>query len=304
MLADSAEAPVIDLATTLRTEHGFNAAVPVLADIRSPARAGDLVTRHRPHVVFHAAGYKHVPLLEAHPVEAVATNVLGTKNMVEAARAAGVERFVSFSTDKAVRPTNVLGQTKAAAEWIVGRWGDYAPGSRYSSIRLANVVDATGGIVRRFRRQVDDGGPLTVTDPRATRLLMTSTEAVTLALVAGALGDPNGALWLDVGPPVRIVDLGRRLADGREIDIEVIGLRPGENLHEESFSDGGEISATPCDRVFRSALPPVDPVWLEAWTSELAELVERASDEGVRHALATAYELPAGELAASAAGVM
>jgi FlaA1/EpsC-like NDP-sugar epimerase len=302
VLSDSTEGPV-DLVTALRHEYGFTAAVPVLADVRSPTRANELVARYRPDVVFHAAAYKHVPLLEAHPVEAVATNVLGTKNMVDAARAVGVERFVFFSTDKAVRPTNVLGQTKAAAEWIVATSGDDGPGSRYSSIRLANVVDATGGILARFRRQLQHGGPLTVTDPRTTRLLMTSTEAVVLALVAGALAGSSGAYWLDVGPPVRILDLAHRLTAGREIDIEFIGLRPGENLNEESFSDGDEISETACDGVFRTALPPVDSIWLDAWTSELAQLVARASDEGVRDALAALRELHEGESAALAAGV-
>lgn len=302
MLADSAEAAVIDLAVTLMRSHGVDTAVPVLADIRNHASAAELVARHRPNVVFHAAGYKHVPLLEAHPVEAAATNVLGTKNMVEAALAAGVERFVSFSTDKAVRPTNVLGQTKAAGEWIVSSWGDEARGQRYSSIRLANVVDATGGILPRFRGQIERGGPLTVTDPRATRLLMTSTEAVGLALVAGAVGDPGGAFWLDVRPAVRILELGRRVASGHQIDIELIGLRPGEKLHEESFSEDGESSPTPCPGVFRTALPRMDSTRLDAWISELADLVGRASDEGVRAALAAPHGLRADELAASAAG--
>src|SRR6185295_6967820 len=153
----------------------------------------------------------------------------GTRNMVEASRAIGVERFVFFSSDKAVRPRNVLGQTKAAAEWLVAAAGDQLAGSRYSSIRLANVLDATGGILRCFRRQIQYGGPLTVTDPRATRLLMTSGEAVALALVCPAIGDSSSAFWLDVGPPVRIVDFASKLAAGREIDIEFIGLRQGEN---------------------------------------------------------------------------
>jgi dTDP-glucose 4,6-dehydratase len=297
VLVDSAEATLVELATTLRAERGPTSTAPVLADIRSAARMAEVLARHRPDVVFHTAAYKHVPLLEAHPSEAAATNVLGTKNLVEAARAVGVERFVSFSTDKAVRPANVLGRTKAAAEWIVAAAADDVPGSRYSSVRLANVADAPAGILECFRRQANLGGPLTVTDPRATRLLMTSSEAVALAFVAGGLGGSGDVLWLDVGPPVRILDLARRVAAGRKIEIELVGLRPGENLREASFSDGDQ-SATPCDRVFAAALPRVDPIWLDAWTSELAELVDRASDEGVRRALATLFELPS-ELAAS-----
>ena len=301
---DSAEAPLADLIALLRDGQGFDATepVPVLADIRSPARVGELLARHRPDVVFHAAAYKHVPLLEAHPVEAAATNILGTKNVVDASCAIGVERFVSFSTDKAVRPTNVLGQTKAAAEWLVAASGDDIPGSLYSSIRLANVVDAPGGILQCFRRQLQQGGPLTVTNPQATRLLMTSTEAVALAFVAGALAEAAGAVWLDVSPPVRILDLARRLAAGRELGIELIGLRPGENLREESFTDGSDVFATECEGVFGAALPRVDPIWLDAWVSELAELVQGASDERVRNALAALYELPT-ELAASTGGL-
>ena len=291
VLVDSAEGPLVDLVARSRSEWGSTDAVPVLADIRSPARAIDVVARYRPHIVFHAAAYKHVPLVQANPIEGVATNVLGTKNMVEASRAIGVERFVLFSSDKAVRPRNVLGQTKAAAEWIVAAAGDHVPGSRYSSIRLANVLDATGGILRCFRRQIQHGGPLTVTDPRATRLLMTSTEAVALALVGAAIGDSSSACWLDVDPPVRIVDIARKLAAGREIDTQFIGLRQGENLEEGSFSDGNETSATRCEGVLKTALPPVDSVWLDAWTAEVTEFVERASDDEVRRALDAVYAL-------------
>lgn len=297
VLVDSAEAPLVALVTTLRIERCPTEAVPVLADIRNGARMSEVLARYRPDVVFHTAAYKHVPLLEAHPSEAAATNVLGTKNVVEAARAVGVERFVSFSTDKAVRPTNVLGRTKAAAEWIVAAAADEVSGSSYSSIRLSNVVDAPGGILECFRRQAIRGGPLAVTDARATRLLMTSVEAVALAFVAGGLEGSADALWLDVGPPVRILDLARGVAAGRDIAIEIVGLRPGENLREESFSDGDR-SATQCERVFATALPRVDRIWLDAWAGELAELVDRASDDGARRSLAAVFELPA-ELAAS-----
>ena len=221
--------------------------------------------------MFHAAGYKHVPLLEAHPVEAVATNVLGTKNMVEAALAAGVERFVSFSTDKAVRPTNVLGQTKAAGEWIVSSWGDEARGQRYSSIRLANVVDATGGILPRFRGQIERGGPLTVTDPRATRLLMTSTEAVGLALVAGAVGDPGGAFWLDVRPAVRVprARAPRCQRPPRSTSSSSACARARSSTRSRSRRTA-RARRLPRPGVFRTALPRIDPTRLDAWISELA----------------------------------
>lgn len=274
----------------LRDRHGFAGAEPILADVRSAARALDVLERHRPDVVFHAAAYKQVPLLEAHPVEAVATNVLGTRSMVEAASRAGVERFVLFSSDKAVQPTNVLGRTKAVAEWIVAATGH----PRYTSIRLGNVADSAGSILPLFRRQVVRGGPVTVTHPRATRYLMTGAEAAGLAIVAGALAESNCVFWLDAGPPVRIVDVARRLANGGsdEIAIEFVGLREGERLHEQLCGSGDEAAATACERVFSSPVPPIDPSWLESGVAALAQQVERASTTGVRTALAELHAAP------------
>jgi FlaA1/EpsC-like NDP-sugar epimerase len=255
--------------------------VPVLADIRHAARAFDVVERHRPDVVFHAAAYKQVPLLEAHPVEGVATNVLATARMVSAARRFGVEKFVLFSTDKAVHPISVLARTKAVAEWLVSATG--CP--RYTSIRLANVLDSAGSILPMFRRQIARGGPVTVTHAHTTRYLMTSAEAVGLAIVAPAVGDSVNVCWLDVGPPVRMLDLARRLVGHAPVEIELVGLRPGERLHEELCPEGDEIEPTRCERVYRSRLPHVDPESLEAWMTVLERHVEESSAPGVRAAL-------------------
>lgn len=287
VLVDQAEAPLVELATTLRYEHGFTDAVPVLADIRSAARTLEVFERHRPDVVFHTAAYKQVPLLEAHPVEAVATNVLATKWVVDAARRVGVERFVLFSTDKAVQPASILGQTKAVAEWIVATAGREAH-ARYASVRLGNVVDSAGSILPVFRRQIARGGPVTLTHPETTRYLITAGEAAGLAIVAGALADSDGTFWLDIGPPVRVLDLARRLsrAAARDVAIDFIGLRAGERLHERLFCESDEIVGTPCERVFRSTMRQVDPAWLDAWIATLARHVERASAAGVRAALA------------------
>ena len=304
VLVDNAEVPLVELTTALRDEHGFADAAPVLADIRSARRASDVVARYRPDVVFHAAAYKQLPLVEAHPVEGVATNVLATKNMVDAARSLGVERFVLFSTDKAVQPASILGQTKAVAEWIVMTAGG-EPGLCFSAVRLGNVVDSAGSILPFFRRQIARGGPVTVTHAQTTRYLMTSAEAAGLAVVSGAVGDSSGVLWLNLDPPVRILDLARRLvrAASADIGIAFVGLRPGERLHEQLFSTGDEIAVTPCERVFRSAAPHVDPAWLNAWLAVLGRHVERASAAGVRAALAEMHGAAEGELAASGAGV-
>ena len=295
VLVDQAEAPLVDLTSDLRDDHGFTAAVPVLADIRNRARTTNVFETYRPDVVFHTAAYKQVPLLEANPVDAVAANVLGTKWLVDAACRVDVDRFVLFSSDKAVHPTSILGQTKAIAEWVVEAAGHEERHGRFASIRLANVVDSAGSMLPHFRHQVARGGPVTVTDPRMTRFLMTADEAAGLALVAGALADSTGIFWLDLRPPVRILDLARRIVreDPRDIAIEIVGLRPGERLHERLFWDDDEIDETPCDRVFRSALRSVDPGWLGAWICALERHVERSSTPGVRAALAELRESPA-----------
>ena len=287
VLVDQAEAPLVALARTLRHDLEFPNVVPVLADIRSPTRVGDVFERHRPQVMFHAAAYKDVPLLEDSPVEGVATNVLGTKWIVDAAQRVGVRRFVLFSTDKAVQPTSILGQTKAVAEWIVAAAGCGPAPARYASVRFGNVVDSAGSILPVFRGQVARGGPVTVTHPEVTRYMMTAGEAAGLAIVAGGLADANDVFWFDSGPPVGVLDLARRLASAasRDVAIEFVGLRAGERLHERPFSGGDEVAATCCDHVWRSSMQEVDPAWLNGWLAVLAGHVERASAAGVRAAL-------------------
>src|SRR6266536_3548335 len=188
VLVDQAEAALIDLLTMLEHE-GFAQAVPVLADVRSRPRAVAVFEQHRPEIVFHAAAYKQVPLLEANPVEAVATNVFGTHSVVDAARHTAVNCFVLFSTDKAVEPTSILGQTKAIAEWIVAAAGRDVSQARYGAVRLGNVADSAGSMLPLFRRRVATGEPVPVTHPSATRYMMTVGEAAGLAVVAEALAD-------------------------------------------------------------------------------------------------------------------
>jgi FlaA1/EpsC-like NDP-sugar epimerase len=287
VLVDQAEASLVGLARTLRHKRGFERATPVLADIKSRARIFEVFEQYRPDVVFHAAAYKQVPLLEAAPVEGVATNVLGTKSVVDAARHVGADRFVLFSTDKAVRPTNVLGQTKAVAEWIVAD-------AQFTSVRLGNVVDSAGSILPLFRGQVAVGGPVTVTHPSATRYLMTAAEAAGTAIVAGRLADSKCIFWLDSGPPVCVLDLARRLVTAAPYDvaIEFVGLRAGERLHEQLFANGDEVAPTSCERVWASLAAPVDPAWLQRWVAVLERHVERGSSALVRAALAEMVSAP------------
>ena len=289
ILVEQAEAPLVELAGDLG-DAGVEV-VPVLADVRSLPRALNVLERHRPDVVFHAAAYKQVPLLEEHPVEAVATNVLGTAAVVAAALRAGVQRLVFFSTDKAVEATSVLGRTKAAAEWIVANAGR-ENGVAYTSIRLGNVVDSAGSILPRFRRQLERGAALTVTDPQATRYLMTAGEAAGLAVAAGALAEPEVVFWLDCGPPVPIVDLARRLARVHDVEarIEVVGLRPGERLHELLCRGDDVVATTRFPYVLCTPVERVAPEWLDRRIAALARHAELASAAGVRAALAALHE--------------
>ena len=224
----------------------------VLADIRDRERVLEVFREHRPQVVFHAAAHKHVPILEEHPQEAFLTNVLGTANVVEAATLSGAERFVLISTDKAVRPTSVMGGSKRMAEQIVR--GLPGHGTVLCAVRFGNVLGSRGSVVPTFLSQIAAGGPVTVTDPEMTRYFMSVEEAVQLVLQAGALARGGEVFTLEMGEPVNILDLANRLirlsgrVPGRDIAVQVIGARPGEKLHEELTNDEEAPESTGCVR--------------------------------------------------------
>jgi FlaA1/EpsC-like NDP-sugar epimerase len=228
---------------SLRSEFPNQGLSLELCDIRNTARLQQVFERWRPRVVLHAAAHKHVPYLEAHPEEAVENNILGTLNVLRAAESVNSHTFVNISTDKAVNPTNVLGATKRIAEYLVLRAARRTTdGSRYVSVRFGNVLGSRGSVIPIFQEQIRTGGPLTVTHPDMTRYFMTIPEASQLVLQAGVLGDTAKVYVLDMGAPVRIVDLAADMArlsgliPGRDIDIEFTGIRPGEKLFEELFS--------------------------------------------------------------------
>lgn len=241
----------------------------VVADIRDARRLDELFAEHRPEVVFHAAALKHLPLLELYPGEAVKTNVEATRVLLDAARDHGVERFVNVSTDKAADPTSVLGYTKRLAERLTSSAALAAPRGRYLSVRFGNVLGSRGSVVTAFRSQIEAGGPITVTHAEATRYFMTIEEAVQLVIQAGSLGADGDALVLDMGEPVSIMALARRLVAGtdRQIDIVQTGLRPGEKLHEVLVSRAEVpretahplITAVSVDPLGTGALDPLDP---------------------------------------------
>lgn len=232
----------------------------ILADIRDAEVMYQLFQERRPEVVFHAAALKHLPLLEQYPQEALKSNVLGTLNVLEASRRAGVERFVNISTDKAARPTSVLGYSKRMAERLTSSVAASSDGT-YLSVRFGNVLGSRGSVLTTFHAQIAAGGPITVTDPEVTRFFMTIPEAVQLVIQAGAIGDDGEVLILDMGAPVKIADVARRLAaqSARPIKIVYTGLRPGEKLHEDLFG-GGELDARPKHALIsHTTVPALDP---------------------------------------------
>ncbi len=211
----------------------------VLADIRDPCRVREVFERFRPQIVFHAAALKHLPLLERYPAEAVKSNVLGTQTVLEAAAAYGVTSFVNISTDKAADPVSVLGYSKRIAERLTAHMASESDGI-YLSVRFGNVLGSRGSVLTALSAQVEEGGPVTVTHPDVTRYFMTVDEAVQLVLQAAVIGNSGEVLVLDMGEPVRIADIARRLAAGasRPVDIVFTGLRPGEKLAEDLLGRG------------------------------------------------------------------
>jgi FlaA1/EpsC-like NDP-sugar epimerase len=230
---------------------------PVIADVRDHIRMARTVASHRPYSVFHAAAHKHVPLMEANVTEAVLNNVLGTHNMVSLCAEHDVEHFVLISTDKAVRPTSVMGATKRIAEHIVHEYAKQRK-SGYVAVRFGNVLGSRGSVVPTFLRQISDGGPVTITHPEMTRYFMTIPEAVQLVLQAAAIGTDGEVFVLDMGEPVRVFDLATDLIrlSGLEpdVDIEVkfTGTRPGEKLYEELFFKDADVAPTIHPKILRA----------------------------------------------------
>jgi FlaA1/EpsC-like NDP-sugar epimerase len=299
ILVDQAETPLFEIERELVAERDFPAAVPILADVGNRAKMTQVLAQHRPGVVFHAAAYKHVPLMESNPLESVRNNALATRTVADVAVELGVKRFVLVSTDKAVNPQTVMGQSKALCEWIVESLGSRPDvETRFVGVRFGNVLGSSGSVIPIFRRQIERGGPVTVTDPEMTRFFMTIPEAVSLVVQAGAIGGRGDLFVLDMGDPVRIVDLARDmiLLSGKEPDrdvaIEFVGARAGEKLHEELWSDEETVSETPHPKIRLVTGRIVDPLWLEEELTELERLVEEGDRLGVVTRLAAMIRKP------------
>jgi FlaA1/EpsC-like NDP-sugar epimerase len=256
-----------------------------IGDIRNSARVEEIIREHRVECIFHAAAYKHVPLMEDHVIEAAQNNILGTWNLAEAASRLGVRRFVMISSDKAVNPTNVMGATKRAAELIVSSFAVEQDATRFVAVRFGNVLASNGSVVPLFQSQIASGGPVTVTHPEIRRYFMTVREAVQLVLQASTMGKGSEIFVLDMGEPVTILDLARNmirlsgLEPDEDIEIRFTGLRPGEKLFEELLTESEDIQPTYHRKIkiFSGVTP--SHASMHHWVCELRSHVARR-DEG------------------------
>ncbi len=306
VMLDHAEDNLFQIEREMVEERHFTNVEAVLADCKEAGRMLETMQRFKPSVVFHAAAYKHVPLMEANPLEAVRNNAIATRIAAETAAASKVERFVLISTDKAVNPKTVMGASKAMAEWIVEAAGEKHPGTRFASVRFGNVLASSGSVVPIFRSQIERGGPVTVTHPEMTRYFMTIPEAVQLVIRAGDIGAGKGEVFvLDMGEPVKIVDLARnmiRLAGYEpeaDVAIEFTKPRPGEKLHEELFGFAEREQPTAAKRISRAVREtPLDPEWMESTLNALEHLVMAGDEANLAQRVVEMITAPGGDAAA------
>jgi FlaA1/EpsC-like NDP-sugar epimerase len=298
VLVDRAESPLymIERELDLRALAGrATSEIAVhMANVVSRPSMKRLVETHRPSVIFHAAACKHVPMMEEHPSESLHVNVAGTQAVLDAAVAGGVERFVLVSTDKAVEPTSVMGATKRLAEWLVAE-AAARTGRAYVAVRFGNVLGSAGSVLPVFERQLERGEPLTVTDPNMTRYFMTIQEAGWLILDASAIGKPGDLFVLDMGEPVRILDMARdliRLAGQDPLDVPIVftGLRPGEKLNEKLYYDAETVGDTEVPKIQR-VLDPEPPPDVRRVVSELVAMAGGDREAELRDALFAAVQI-------------
>ncbi|MDX1445532.1 nucleoside-diphosphate sugar epimerase/dehydratase [Lishizhenia sp.] len=263
ILLDQAESPLYDLQNELINNLDFHEFELVIGDIRSFHRMEKLFRTRKPEMVYHAAAYKHVPLMEENPSEAMLTNIKGTRNLVKLSDQYGVEKFVMISTDKAVNPTNVMGASKRVAE-LFAQAINLNSKTQFITTRFGNVLGSNGSVIPLFRKQIDQGGPITVTHKDVTRYFMTIPEACQLVLEAGTMGNGGEIFVFDMGESVKIMDLAKKMIRlsglelGKDISIKVTGLRPGEKLYEELLSNAENTIETHHPQILKAILPQVD----------------------------------------------
>ncbi len=293
LLVERGENPLFEIDRELRQDRGFEDCVAVLADAGDAEKMRPLFEQYKPQVVFHAAAFKHVPLMELNPLESVRNNPLATRSLAQVARDTHVERFVLISTDKAVEPQTVMGQSKALCEWVIEALGAQKEnGTKFMAVRFGNVLGSSGSVIPIFKRQIEKGGPVTVTDPEMTRYFMTIPEAVSLVVQAGGMGASGQVFVLDMGRPIRILDLAQNMIrlsgkePGRDIEIAISGIRPGEKLHEELWGGHETVSPTEHPKIRKLTCPTIDPKWLDDELAALSALVAAGDAKGVSKRLA------------------
>jgi FlaA1/EpsC-like NDP-sugar epimerase len=289
ILFERAESPLHAIELELKQAYKEVEVFSILGDIQDKNQLKKAFEANRPHIVFHAAAYKHVPMLELQPWRAIDNNVLGTKNLIDISTTWGVARFVFVSTDKAVRPANIMGASKRLSEMLIqGQNGCGISDTKFMIVRFGNVVGSVGSVVPLFKKQIQRGGPVTVTHPDVTRFFMTIPEACQLILQAGSMGDGGEIFILDMGTPIKIADMARDLIrlSGFEPDVDIkieyVGLRPGEKLYEELITEGENIVPTHHEKIMVLKGVECDLQLLNGKVDELAHLAEEQDGEQVK----------------------
>ena len=286
VIVDQAESALYDLELELNERFRWKNFETVLGDIRQSERMERVFKAFHPEVVFHAAAYKHVPVMENNPSEAILTNVEGTKTMADLARKYGVEKFVMISTDKAVNPSSIMGATKRIAEIYCQSLNKIGP-TRFVTTRFGNVLDSNGSVIPRFKKQIEEGGPVTVTDPEITRYFMTIPEACQLVLEAGAMGKGGEIFIFDMGKSIRIADLAKKMIKlsgltlGKDIQIVFTGLRPGEKIYEELLADKETTLPTHHQKIMIAKVREYDLTVFEKNIEELIDLFKLQNNEPI-----------------------
>lgn len=286
MLIDSAESPIYDLECEFKQKLNglFKKIKFIVADVRDYYRIQKLIEDFKPQIIFHAAAYKHVPLMEANPYEAIRINVLGTKNLADLAVLHQVQKFVMVSTDKAVNPTNVMGATKRAAELYTQSLNQSNSKTRFITTRFGNVLGSNGSVIPLFRKQIEQGVAITVTHPDITRYFMTIPEACQLVLEAGSMGKGGEIFIFDMGESVKIVDLAKKMIKlsglelGKDIEIKFSGLRPGEKLYEELLNNSENTQPTYHPKIMIAKVPPSNPAAVKLQVDRLLTDLNHGSD--------------------------
>jgi FlaA1/EpsC-like NDP-sugar epimerase len=290
ILVGRGENSIYEIATELGYRFDDHRLELVIADIRNERRMTRVFEQYRPTIVYHAAAHKHVPLMELAPEEAVTNNILGTRLVAQLAARFGTRLFIMISTDKAVRPTNIMGASKRVAEMLVRAIGGNSA-TKFLVVRFGNVLGSRGSVVPLFKRQIEAGGPVTITHPEATRYCMTIPEAVSLVIQTGALREKGSLFLLDMGQPVKVLDLARNLItlSGLEpdvdIQIQVIGLRPGEKLYEELLTKEEGVQATEIGKIFVTHPDAVETAFLHEQVETLTRAAEQSDTETIRKVL-------------------